>query len=755
MADKKQIDAGLISRLTTGVKFILTGKTPEWFGPGDPLPPVAQDEAQGRQFDFPVLANVTRSPRDGEGVTFSQMRTLSETCDVLRLVIETRKDQIAKMQWTIKPKDPKATMDARCKAVQDLLQSPDREHDWSTWLRMLLEDLFVIDAPAVYVRPTVGGQVYSFDPVDGATIKRVIDQAGRTPAAPQVAYQQILKGLPAVDYSTDELIYMPRNPRTHKVYGYSPVEQIVFTVNVALRRSLHQLQYYTEGNVPEALIGVPETWNPDQIAQFQKYWDSLLEGNQAAKSHVKFVPGGLKFQETKSGVTKDEFDEWLARIVCYAFSVPSTPFTKQVNRATAETAQEAALEEGLTPIMQWIQNLANVMIGKFFGYPDLGFFWETEDALQPEIQAKITDTKLKNATMTINEARALDGLDPVPDGNELMLYTAQGAVLLKDVINPPEPPPPPTIIQAVPGTDANAPPGKVAEEPGTASPPKEKEAVAKGKKQVAPIDRERTAIVGQRTKLEKVLKKFFKGQAVAVAKQLTEALGKMSLQDAARLAEILKNIDLSGWSDLAGDVQGILEIVGLDGGAEGLLQLGIEDAPDKITELVNEKAVEYSQERSAELVGMKWVDGELVENPNPEWAITDSTREYLRGDVQQAMEEGMSNDDLADLIADNYAFSDARAEMIARTETAFADVQGNLTAYKESGVVQGKTWIAAPTCCEFCQELDGVTVGIDEDFPNEGGDGPPLHPQCVCDILPETELPDAQAGGDDPQEGDN
>ena len=757
MAEKKPIEAGLISRLTTGVKFILTGKTPEWFGPGDPLDPVAQDEAQGRQFDFPVLANVTRSPRDGEGVTFSQMRTLSETCDVLRLVIETRKDQIAKMQWTIKPKDPKATMDARCKAVQDLLQSPDREHDWSTWLRMLLEDLFVIDAPAVYVRPTVGGQVYSFDPVDGATIKRVIDQAGRTPAAPQVAYQQILKGLPAVDYSTDELIYMPRNPRTHKVYGYSPVEQIVFTVNVALRRSLHQLQYYTEGNVPEALIGVPETWNPDQIAQFQKYWDSLLEGNQAAKSHAKFVPGGLKFQETKSGVTKDEFDEWLARIVCYAFSVPSTPFTKQVNRATAETAQEAALEEGLTPIMQWIQNLANVMIGKFFGYPDLGFFWETEDALQPEIQAKITDTKLKNATMTINEARALDGLDPVPDGNELMLYTAQGAVLLKDVINPPEPPPPPTIVQAAPGTDANAPPGTVAEEPGKATPdkPPAKEAMSKAKKHMPHIDRERAAIVGQRDKLEKILKSFFKKQSVVIASQVIDALGKMSADDEVKLLAILKQIDLSGWSDLADDVQGILEIVGRDGGAEGLLQIGMSEASEKIVNLVNAKAVEYSKERSAELVGMKWVDGELVENPNPEWAITDSTREFLRGDVQAAMESGMSNDDLADLIADNYAFSDARAEMIARTETAFADVQGNLTAYKESGVVQGKTGIAAPTCCEFCQELDGVTVGIDEDFPNEGGDGPPLHSQCVCDILPETELPDAQAGGDDPQEGDN
>jgi len=58
---------------------------------------------------------------------------------------------------------------------------------------------------------------------------------------------------------------MPRNPRPHKVYGYSPVEQIVLTVNVALRRALSQLQYYTEGNVPEALIVVPPTGMPGGV----------------------------------------------------------------------------------------------------------------------------------------------------------------------------------------------------------------------------------------------------------------------------------------------------------------------------------------------------------------------------------------------------------------------------------------------------------------------------------------------------------
>jgi phage portal protein BeeE len=130
---------------------------------------------------------------------------------------------------------------------------------------MLLEDLLVIDAPTLYKRRTRGGALYALEVLDGATIKRLIDDWGRTPLPPTPAYQQILKGIPAVDYGADELIYAPRNPRVHKAYGFSPVEQVQMSVNIALRRQIYQLQYYTEGNVPEALIGVPENWNPDQI----------------------------------------------------------------------------------------------------------------------------------------------------------------------------------------------------------------------------------------------------------------------------------------------------------------------------------------------------------------------------------------------------------------------------------------------------------------------------------------------------------
>jgi len=284
---------------------------------------------------------------------------------------------------------------------------------------MVLEDLLVIDAPALYLRRTRAGRLCALEPLDGATIKRVIDDWGRTPAPPAPAYQQVLKGLPAVDYTTDELLYLPRNPRAHKVYGFSPVEQVQMTVNIALRRQIWTLQYYTEGNIPEALIGVPDTWTPDQIRQFQFYWDSLHEGNTAQRRHAKFVPGGVAktFIPTREPALKDPFDEWLARIVCYAFSVSPQPFVQQLNRATAETAQDAALAEGLLPLKAWVKQLCDLVIAREFAAADLEFAWSDDAPSDPAKVASVAVDYVKAGIKSVNEVRAELGLDPVSGGD--------------------------------------------------------------------------------------------------------------------------------------------------------------------------------------------------------------------------------------------------------------------------------------------------------------------------------------------------
>jgi hypothetical protein len=78
--------------------------------------------------------------------------------------------------------------------------------------------------------------------------------------------------------------------------------------------------------------------------------------------------------------------------------------------------------------------------------------------------------------------------------------------------------------------------------------------------------------------------------------------------------------------------------------------------------------------------------------------------------------------------------------MIARTELALASVTGALDTWKESGVVTGKQWILGSehTVEDECDENDGVVVALGDVFPS-GDDGPPAHPNCVCDILSVTE----------------
>jgi Phage portal protein len=433
------IPPGLIERARQGVRYIISGVTPStWFGPMQPLRPQAPAEVAGRQFDYPVGYNLETRPRADEPISFPQLRALADHCDVLRTVIETRKDQIERLDWTIghraaadgEPAAPRR--DPRIGEIEDLLRMPDRVNFWSAWLRQLLEDLFVIDAPAIYLRRTRGGRLYAMEPIDGATVKRLLNADGRTPAPPDPAYQQVLHGLPAVDLTTRDLLYRPRNPRAHRVYGFSPVEQIVMTVNIALRRQLFQLSYYTEGNVPEALIGTPESWGPNQIKEFQQYWDALLEGNLAQRRHAKFVPGGVAktFIPTKDVELKNDYDEWLARVICFAFSISPQPFVERMNRATAETAHDTALAEGLAPIQSWIKALMDYVIVTEFGAGDLEFQWRDDTSPNPSTAATVAETYLRNGIKSVNEVRAEIGLEPVPGGNQPMILTTTGPVAL-------------------------------------------------------------------------------------------------------------------------------------------------------------------------------------------------------------------------------------------------------------------------------------------------------------------------------------
>lgn len=409
---KTPIDGGMIARALAGVKGWAQG----FFTPVAPQAPVAQ-QTQGRAFDYQTGFNMTRSPRQEEAgsVSFAQLRAFADSYDLLRLVIETRKDQLCGLSWNIvgrESDDGIKNSDPRVKEIERFFRKPDGLLVWNDWLRTLVEDLLVIDAPTIYPRLTNGGKLHSLEIIDGATIKILIDENGRIPLSPMPAYAQIIKGMPASHYTREELLYRPRNRRSWKMYGYSPVEQIMMTVNIALRRQMTQLQYYTEGNIPEAFATTPVEWSPQQVKEMQTIWDSLIAGQPEMKRHLKFIPGGTDIKFSREPELKSLFDEWLARLVCYAFSVSPQALVAIMNRATAESAAETAELEGLAPLQSWVKAIMDDVIENHFGYDDLVFEWDGGEELDPKAQAEIHKIYVDAQVLDIDEVRKDIGRDP-------------------------------------------------------------------------------------------------------------------------------------------------------------------------------------------------------------------------------------------------------------------------------------------------------------------------------------------------------
>ena len=706
MSKKTPLSQGFIARVAASVRYAFTGNADAWMDAGEPLAPVAQ-QAEGRRFDYEPFYNVGHSkPREREAIGFAQLRALADNYDVLRLVIEKRKDQMECLKWTIQKRDIASTAnnesqrkDRKVDEAIAFFQSPDKEHTWSDWLRILLEDLFVIDAPCIYPRKTLGGDLYALEVIDGATIKRVLDNTGRLPAPPETAYQQILHGMAAVDYTADELVYRSRNNRSYKVYGYSPVEQIIMTVNIALKRQIHALEYYTAGSVPDALVGVPETWSADEIQRFQEYWDLLLSGETAERRKMRFVPGELSrnFKETKQPPLKDVYDEWLARVVCFAFSVEPTPFVAQVNRSVAETSREQSLSDGMSSLKNWVKALIDDVLARYMDMASYEFVWQEEESLNPKEQAEIYAIYKNAGILTADEIRAELGKEPLPEQEQ------------------PEP-------NQQDDKQPREQPNQEAEKLGKSeSPMSEDEAAALIEAYLL------TRVDG----LAEQITALIDGAAVDwQAEDLTAELN--------RVAKIVTDgLDFGDWDGLSDVVEPIIRRAAEDGAVAALLQVMPDPAVGMVAN-IRSRAVKWAHDRAAEMVGMKWVGGELIQNPAAEWQITEGTREMIRAQVVEAMRNGDSVQELAGRLKESHAFSNARARTIARTETAMADGMGNLIGWEETGLVAGKQWITAEDdkVSEICNTNGKMgVIGLHEHFAH-GGMTPPAHPNCRCTVVP-------------------
>jgi hypothetical protein len=402
-----------------------------WFGPLQPIKPTAPDSYRPRQFQYLPGSNILWTPKSDSAITFETLRTLADSWDLLRIVIETQKDRICKTKFVARKKmtvdyatktdwEKDNAKDKTVKALNDVfLASPDGFHDFDTWLRMWLEDMIVCDAVALWLERDQQGRIASVHPLDGSTINRLLTDQGLTPPPPSAAYQQVVYGTPACDLTTDELLYFMRNERTNRRYGYSPVEQCMLSIVIGLNNQEFWAQYYKSGNVPEALCFLPGDLPADKVKEYQDFFDSALAGDLSKRRRLTFLPGfgtdgkgQSSVQFTKDNLTKDETYELLIRIVCFCIGVNAQPLMKTLApRAGAQVQQETSEEEGKEPYIQSVLTVLNNLIQRKMGLAEYEVIREEDQELDP-LKAAQADNLLAGKIMKVNEIRKKRGLDP-------------------------------------------------------------------------------------------------------------------------------------------------------------------------------------------------------------------------------------------------------------------------------------------------------------------------------------------------------
>jgi SPP1 gp7 family putative phage head morphogenesis protein len=358
-----------------------------------------------------VAVNTNISPRTDYPINltpFEQLRNLASLYDVAAICIATFIEEMQRKKWVIAPRDKKRQKELAGKIdeLTDFFRFPDGKEPYQMWLGEALYETLSIDALTVFKRKNRAGGLYGLEVVDGSTIKPLLDERGAT-----AGYQQVLWGRVESEYSTEQMLYRPRWTRRFTPYGFPPTEWIILRVNTALRKQTFDLGHFTDGNIPPLLISAPEGMlSPEQVLEFEKVFNALLEGNDAARNRAKFMPWKGEVKELKPFSYDTMLDKFMMQITCAAYGrMPQAlGFIEDVNRSNGEVQNDITelREEGLA---NWLKSaLFDQILAQDLDAPELEWVWLKDRLIQDRLtEAQIHQIDIANGVIRPAESRAL------------------------------------------------------------------------------------------------------------------------------------------------------------------------------------------------------------------------------------------------------------------------------------------------------------------------------------------------------------
>lgn len=475
---------------------------------------------------------------------------------------------------------------------------------------------------------------------------------------------------------------------------------------------------YNSGR-PSGVLTIKGTIGVDEFNGLKRQFKDNYSGSQnAGKTMIIKGADGMDYQKLGmelGEVALQELKNMTRDDIMVMFRVSKTllGITDDVNRASAMESRQVFIQNIIKPEVDRFMDHINAFVMPRWGKD--GATLSYEDMTMTSDADKLAEWIAgAGKWLTPNDIREERGLEPIEGGDELMISAL--LVPLKDAVLPPEPQP--TVTPTT--QDPNAEPKGL----------KKKEITEERKK-----FRERGEVFRQllfrhqarwELKYRSVIKKEF-------LKQKEEILSK---------TKGFRKKDLEHWLFNKNESKARL--------VKFLYPLGINlmiEQSKWAFEMAGDDETQFVVDREVQLYITHRII-KLAESTN------DVTILKIRKTIGDGIAAGESISKLQARIQQVYSnASSIRSELIARTETIASSNAAANEAYRQSPLVIRKEWAANPDACEFCAELDGKTVGLDEDYVTlgqhitgtEGGvlpinyediGFPPAHPRCRCTILP-------------------
>jgi hypothetical protein len=296
--------------------------------------------------------------------------------------------------------------------------------------------------------------------VDGATI-RLCTEHGYD-GNDEVFALQVGQGRTRTAYTYNDLIYVPRNPRTDvrlAGYGLGEPELLIRTVTGYLNAMTYNIKGFDENAIPRGMLHISGDYDANDLVAFKRHWNAMVKGINNAWTLPLMVS---KDQESKAsferfGVEFNEmyFAKWmsfLTSIICAIYSIDPSEINFESFSSSGRSSLSgddtvekiaASKDKGLRPLMGYFESMLSDYVISEFGdkyvfrfvgldQEDASRKWEkaklasTWGELRAEIGQKATNTPLDDAPLnpslvgpwmqTLQQSQQDFGQEPGQDG---------------------------------------------------------------------------------------------------------------------------------------------------------------------------------------------------------------------------------------------------------------------------------------------------------------------------------------------------